>query len=52
MALPLDNQRAPIEAHRQVLKEQAAFLLPLISEAIETLKARFGLIEIRSEMTR
>ncbi len=51
MALPLNNQSALVEAQGRYLNDRAAFLLPLIREAIETLKARFGLID-PFQMTR
>ena len=51
MALPLDNPSALVGAQRQYLNERGAFLFPLISEAIEMLKARFGLID-PFQMTR
>lgn len=43
MALPLDGQTQIAEKHNQFMKEKADFLLPLIAEAIDILKNRFGL---------
>lgn len=43
MAMPLSNQAAIATAHGVFLKEKAAFLVPLIDEAIQVLKTTFGL---------
>jgi hypothetical protein len=43
MSLPLDGQTQIAENHNKFMKEKADLLLPLIAQAIDILKSRFGL---------
>jgi hypothetical protein len=45
MAQPLTGQKETATEYSEFLRERAAFLLPLIAEAIEILNARFGLTD-------